>query len=142
MKTEVGVRMGAGDHGLLDISKEERSVRGSRQSDQMRLHTAPATRSLSGLFRDRIQSKYAASWAGRKRRVLRKKLDFCNVKERKRNSQAIAFGLGGEGSDFHIEESYSPRALVRYPLFVKVLLLHTSKIPGVIKEFDDVKKSR
>uniref|UniRef100_A0A4W2E7V6 Eyes absent homolog n=1 Tax=Bos indicus x Bos taurus TaxID=30522 RepID=A0A4W2E7V6_BOBOX len=46
----------------------------------MRLHTAPATRSLSGLFRDRIQSKYAASWAGRKRRVLRKKLDFCNVK--------------------------------------------------------------
>ncbi|KAG5204921.1 hypothetical protein MJG53_009508 [Ovis ammon polii x Ovis aries] len=43
------------------------------------------------------------------------------TEERKRNSQAIAFGLGEENSDFHIEESYSPRALVRYPLFVKVL---------------------
>ena len=56
------------------------NCRGSRQSNQTRLHTAPATRSLSGLFRDRIQSKRAASWAGRKRRVLRKQLDFRNVK--------------------------------------------------------------
>nr|CAI9692927.1 unnamed protein product [Rangifer tarandus platyrhynchus] len=85
---------------------------------------SPSNPECLRVFRDRIQSKCAASWAGRKRRVLRKQLDFRKVKAKSarkillpelclgRSVTHFRFGFGRTGSLAPRRRSCDPRDFV------------------------------